>query len=122
MHEDRVITTEELEAINWCETAGWLQLGPGLLKSLHPYGTHVLVPLRPLPHGPAEDDMVLVCEAQLHLVGESRPTPVPMMVPLSTWESLPTAFDALARATELIPQLAEEIQRCSLAGDDEEVS
>lgn len=103
--EDRVITTDQLRAVN-AGTTGWLQLGPGVLDRLDPVGFHVLVPAGHLHV--AEDDTLMACVIELH-TGTKQPLKVRVLLPHEMFSKLPSAFEVLARipaaATGMVAEL-----------------
>jgi hypothetical protein len=119
--EDRVVTTDQLLAINGGDL-GWLQLGPGILDRLDPLGFHVLVPEGHLHI--AEADAVMACIAQLH-TRTAGPMSVRVLVPHDVFARLPRAFDVLALVPAFGPVLVEDVEEWlerSTAGDDDDAS
>jgi hypothetical protein len=117
--EDRVITTDQLRAINGGEH-GWLQVGSGILDRLDPLGFHILVPVGHLHI--TEDDTVMSCVAQLQ-TGTSRQLAVRVLVPHDAFLRLPRAFDVLALVpaigSVLVDDLEDWLDRSAVDDDDD---
>lgn len=104
--EDRVVTTDQLCAINRSDH-GWLQLGPGILDRLDPLGFHVLVPAGHLHL--TEDDGVMSCIAQLQ-TGETDALSVRVLVPHHAFIQLPRAFDVLSLLPAIAAAIATDVE------------
>src|SRR5438105_4696101 len=104
--EDRVVTTEFLVSASGPGDHAELQVGSGVLADLDPDGLHVLVPTGHVS-GPGSGR--IVCEAQLAICGEGKPTLVDVLVSTATFTGLPSAFQVLRSATSLIASIAADL-------------
>ena len=106
MLEDRVATTSWLAEANR-GTAGWAQLGPGILDRLDPLGLHVAVPAGHVHH---EGEPLLLVHMLLHQadVGAAA-LEASVVMPVELFEGLPTAFQVLAQVKALVPMVVAEL-------------
>lgn len=113
--EDRVITTDQLRAVN-AGTAGWLQLGPGVLDRLDPVGFHVLVPVGHLHV--TEDHTLMSCIVELQ-TSAAEPLKVRVLLPHEVFTKLPSAFEVLARIPATATGMVTELEAWMIGGDGE---
>lgn len=104
--EDRVASTSWLSQVNK-GTAGWAQLGSGILDQLDPLGLHVALPAGHVQHG---GEPLLLVHLLLHPADTSAaPLEASVVMPVDLFEQLPTAFGVLTQVSALLPTVVAEL-------------